>query len=107
MKVNTLSDKPAGAVTGAGKAVDRSSTPATGKSAAAAPSGEAGVTVSLSPVTQNLTGGVARPSTDVFNAQKVQAVRQAIENGSFSINADVIADKLLSNAREMLSVAAK
>lgn len=107
MKVNTLSDKPAGAITGAGKAVDRSSTAATGKSATATPAGESGVTVSLSPVTQNLTGGVARSSTDVFNAQKVQAVRQAIDNGSFSINAEVIADKLLSNAREMLSVAAK
>ena len=35
MKVNNLSDKPAGAVTGAGKAVDRSSTSATGKTAAA------------------------------------------------------------------------
>ncbi len=106
MKVNNLSDKPAGAVTGAGKAVDRSSTSATGKTAAA-PGGEGGVTVSLSPTTQNLTNGVSRPSTDVFNAQKVQAVRQAIENGSFSINPEVIADKLLSNAREMLSVAAK
>lgn len=107
MKVNTLSDKPAGAVTGAGKAVDRSSTSATGKSSPTAPAAETGVTVSLSPVTQNMAGGVSRPSTDVFNAQKVQAVRQAIENGSFSINADIIADKLLSNAREMLSVAAK
>ena len=107
MKVNHLSDKPSGAITGAGKPVDRSSTSATGKSTATAPTGEAGVTVSLSPVTQNLASGVSRPSTDVFNAQKVQAVRQAIENGTFSINAEAVADKLLSNARDMLSVAAK
>jgi len=32
-------------------------------------------------------------------------MRTAIENGSFSVNADAIADKLLSNAREMLGVA--
>jgi len=107
MKVNNLPDKPNGAITGAGKPVDRSSTSAAGKSASATPATEAGVTVSLSPVTQNLTAGVARASTDVFNAEKVQAVRQAIENGSFSINAEAIADKLLSNARDMLSVAAK
>lgn len=107
MKINNLPEKPSGAITGAGKPVDRSSTSATGKSTPGAPSGDAGVTVSLSPTTQTLAGGVSRPSTDVFNAQKVQAVRQAIENGTFSINAEAVADKLLANARDMLSVAAK
>jgi len=52
-----------------------------------------------------MTKGVARSGTDVFNAEKVQAMRTAIENGSFSANAEAIADKLLSNAREMLGVA--
>lgn len=73
--------------------------------AAAAPESSAGVAVTLSPVTQTMTNGVARSGTDVFNAEKVQAMRQAIQNGSFSVNAEVIADKLLSNAREMLGVA--
>lgn len=66
---------------------------------------EASVSVQLSPVTQTMTKGVARSGTDVFNAEKVQAMRTAIENGSFSANAEAIADKLLANAREMVGVA--
>ena len=42
-----------------------------------------------------------------FDAGKVKAVRTAIENGTFTINSEAIADKLLSNARDMLGVAAK
>ena len=103
MKITNLSETPTGALTGAGKPVDRSSSATSIKSADTAPSSESGVTVSLSQVSQT----VGRASNDVFNAQKVQAVRQAIENGSFSVNAEAIADKLLSNARDMLSVAAK
>lgn len=66
---------------------------------------KASVAVKLSAVTQTMTNGVARSGTDVFNAEKVQAMRTAIANGSFSVNAEAIADKLLGNAREMLSVA--
>lgn len=103
MKVNNLSEKPVGTTSvGANKPASRS-----GGSQSASDTQEVGasVTVKLSPVTQTMTNGVARSGTDVFNAEKVQAMRTAIENGSFSVNAEAIADKLLSNAREMLSVA--
>lgn len=106
MKVNSLSEQsvsttPAGPAKPAGRSVASPSSNAT------APASEpnAGVEVTLSPVTQTMTNGVARSGTDVFNAEKVQAMRTAIQNGSFSVNAEVIADKLLSNAREMLGVA--
>ncbi len=107
MKVNSpteqsVSVKSAGPTKPADRAGASVSNAAT---AAAAPEASAGVAVTLSPVTQTMTNGVARSGTDVFNAEKVQAVRQAIQNGSFSVNAEVIADKLLSNAREMLGVA--
>ena len=42
-------------------------------------------------------------STADFDAGKVQAVRTAIEKGTFSVNADAIADKMLSNAAEILA----
>ena len=42
-----------------------------------------------------------RTNTD-FDADRVKAMREAISNGSFRINADAIADKLLSNAEEFL-----
>jgi len=103
MKVNNLSDKPVGTTSvGLTKPADRSvSSPSTPELQEVG----ASVTVKLSSVTQTMTKGVARSGTDVFNAEKVQAMRTAIENGSFSVNPEAIADKLLSNAREMLGVA--
>ena len=38
-----------------------------------------------------------------FNAAKVDSVSQSIERGEFKVNAEVIADKLISNAAELLS----
>lgn len=107
MKLSNLSEQSVSTKTvGPAKPADRStaSTNATSSSEATAAS-PSSVSVRLSPVTQTMTNGVARSGTDVFNAEKVQAMRTAIENGTFSVNAEAIADKLLSNAREMLSVA--
>ena len=42
-------------------------------------------------------------STDDFDAARVKAMRAAIENGTFRVNAESIADKLLAGAQEMLS----
>lgn len=101
MKINNLPEKPASTTAvGPAKSLDRSVAPTV------APTTTEGVAVTLSPVTQTMTHGIARSGTDVFDAEKVEAMRSAIENGSFSVNADAIAEKLLSNAREMLSVAA-
>ena len=37
-----------------------------------------------------------------IDAQKVASVRAAIQEGSFTVNPEAIADKLLANAQEML-----
>lgn len=37
-----------------------------------------------------------------FDADKVERMRQAIADGSFSVNPEVIADKLIANAQELL-----
>jgi negative regulator of flagellin synthesis FlgM len=37
-----------------------------------------------------------------FDAEKVARVAQAIHDGKFQINAEAIADKLISNAQELL-----
>lgn len=42
-------------------------------------------------------------STGDFDASKVKAVRSAIEKGTFSVDAEAIADKMLSNAQEILA----
>jgi negative regulator of flagellin synthesis FlgM len=74
---------------------------AAGGVAAAAAQPQAGVTVTLSSsASQALSGGGDK---EVFNAEKVEAMKQAIADGSFKVNAEAIADKMLSNAAEMLS----
>ncbi|MDA8455936.1 flagellar biosynthesis anti-sigma factor FlgM [Acidovorax sp. GBBC 3334] len=44
----------------------------------------------------------ARSGAD-FDANKVKAVRAAIEKGTFTVDAGAIADKLLSNAQEIIA----
>lgn len=63
-------------------------------------SASAGVPVSVSNSARALDR-MSRSSSD-FNADKVKAVRTAIENGTFSINAEAIADKMLAGAEEFL-----
>ena len=68
----------------------------------AAKAGNAGVPVTLS---ENvLTAALGRSASD-FNAEKVAAVKSAIEKGSFRVNAEAVADKMLENAAETLSYA--
>jgi len=44
-----------------------------------------------------------RAETEQIDTEKVQAVRTAIEQGTYVVNPEVIADKLLANAQEMLN----
>ena len=70
-----------------------------GASAAAKP--QAGVTVTLSSASQAMSA-VGGAGSDVFNAEKVEAMKLSIADGSFKVNPEAIADKMLSNAAEML-----
>lgn len=65
---------------------------------AAAP--EASSTVSLSSAASSLTS-TSSAGAD-FDADKVKRISDAIENGSFKVNPEAIADKLIANAREVL-----
>ncbi|HEX4511546.1 MAG TPA: flagellar biosynthesis anti-sigma factor FlgM [Burkholderiaceae bacterium] len=55
--------------------------------------------VELSPEATMLSHASEDPS---FDQAKVERIAQAIRDGSFSINPGAIADKLLSNAQEVL-----
>lgn len=62
-------------------------------------SGEASAKVQLSPAAQ-----LASQSLDAnFDAEKVERISQAIRDGSFKVNAEAVADKLIANAREQLA----
>ena len=94
MKVDSSPDSYIGSVAGGPQ---KTTAPA---AASAANKPQAGVTVTLSSSTteaRSVSGG-----SEVFNAGKVESMKQAIASGTFQINAEAIADKMLSNAAEML-----
>jgi len=66
-----------------------------------ATAGNAGVPVTFSNAARGLDSA-SRNLSD-FDAGKVKAVRAAIDNGTFSVDAEAIADKLLANAQEVVS----
>lgn len=106
MKVDSSPDSYIGSVAGGPqKAAER---PTAGAEAAAAgaaakPQPAAGVTVTLSSSTTQALSGAGGAGSDVFNSEKVAAMKAAIADGSFKVNPEAIADKMLSNAAEMLS----
>lgn len=62
-----------------------------------------GASVSVSTMVRSLEQSSKGVSAD-FDEKKVAELRAAIANGTFKVDAEAIADKLLSNASEMLSV---
>jgi negative regulator of flagellin synthesis FlgM len=62
----------------------------------------AGVAVTVSTMARTL-GAAKGGDTAVVDMAKVNQVRSAIQKGTYVVNADAIADKLLSNAHDMLN----
>ncbi len=86
-----------------------STTQKAGQSAGAAASSSAsqntrsaGVAVTVSTLARGMEKTGKGDAADV-DMQKVATVRAAIQNGTFVVNPEAIADKLLSNAQEMLN----
>lgn len=104
MKLDLMSEIQTGSpAAGASKSVERPPR-AAAESARPAPTGSgpsaSGVTVTLSPQSQALSTEGSKADVDT---NKVESIKTAIANGSFKVNAEAIADKLLSNASEMLT----
>ena len=107
MKIGPSTEKPAPkpATTGAPSVSDTARNPANAAAAGAAsvalpPAADASATLALSSTAANLlTTGVGAE----FDAEKVARISAAIDNGTFKINPEAIADKLISNAQEVLS----
>jgi negative regulator of flagellin synthesis FlgM len=100
MKIGQIENKPAAGVerTAAERKTDAAKAASTGASGASGASAQ----VALSPTATALTGGVEEAS---FDQAKVDRIAQAIRDGSYKINADAIADKLIANAQELLGKA--
>ena len=75
---------------------------ATASSGATQSTRSAGVAVTVSTLARGLEKSGRNEGADI-DTQKVASVRAAIEDGSYVVNPEAIADKLLTNAQEMLN----
>ncbi|MEO8836776.1 MAG: flagellar biosynthesis anti-sigma factor FlgM [Caldimonas sp.] len=104
MKIGHPADKPTPATaagTPAPAAADaHKATHASLKPAAEAAGVDASATVALSSTASSLLAG---GTSAEFDAAKVGRIADAIGNGSFKINPEAIADKLIANAQELLT----
>lgn len=98
MKINPLNDAALSAAALGAARPERSAASAVGGSSSEASA--AGVPVTVSAAARSLDVTSAGSGID---EAKVASVRAAIADGSFTVNAGAIADKLLANAQEVLS----
>lgn len=102
MKIGQKPELPGAlAQTGLAKQAKSPAAAAEGAAKDAVAKSAAGVPVTVSSAARAL-GPTNRTGGD-FDAGKVKAVRTAIEKGEFSVNAEAVADRMLSNAQEILS----
>ncbi|MDR0213303.1 MAG: flagellar biosynthesis anti-sigma factor FlgM [Comamonas sp.] len=99
MKIGNKPDLPQS--TAAAKQAPKSATAiAAEESTKGLPEKAAGVPVSFSSSARALDNQ-GRASAD-FDTERVKAMREAIANGTFRVNAEAVADKLLANTEEFL-----
>ena len=101
MKIGQKPELPAAASQAAAKQPKTASAIASEDSSQAQPAKAAGVPVSFSNSARALDQ-TGRATAD-FDANRVKEIREAIANGTFRVNADAVADKLLANSEEFLS----
>lgn len=102
MKIGNPADKPVALpVAGTHAAAAEAAKSAAAAPAAASASGgsDASAKVELSSTASTLLSGTAGE----FDAEKVARVSQAIAGGTFKVNPEAIADKLIANAQELLT----
>jgi negative regulator of flagellin synthesis FlgM len=105
MKIGNPADKPVVHPV-VGSPVAATEAAKTGQAAAvAAPvsgGADASAKVQLSSTASTLLSG---GTSSEYNADKVASVSQSIANGSYKVNPETIADKLIANAQELLTKA--
>lgn len=102
MKIGQPSDNPVSVnTTQPVPAKGNQSASANATATAAKSTQSAGVAVTVSTLARTLEASNRGQAADV-DMKKVESVRTAIQKGTYVVNAEAIADKLLANAQEML-----
>ena len=96
MKIGPLDSKPPVSPSSAERKIS--------PEAAAPQAAEASAKVALSPAASSLSVALGDAA---FDTAKVERIAQAIRDGRFKVNAEVIADKLIINAEELLGPKSK
>jgi negative regulator of flagellin synthesis FlgM len=99
MKIGSPADKPVPVTPGSAPAVAAESAAKAASTAAPGGVADPSAHVALSSAATLLFGA----STPEFDTEKVAKISQAITDGTFTVNPEVIADKLIANAQELLS----
>ncbi len=96
MKIGNPSDK---AVSGASAKTEATpSTKTTGKTGSL----DGGVSESAKVTLSNAASTLLSGADPTFDANKVSQVKQSIDDGSYKVDPEAIADKLIANSRELL-----
>jgi negative regulator of flagellin synthesis FlgM len=96
MKIGNPIDKALGGVSP--RTEGATSTGTSGKSSSVDDGVNQSAKVTLSSAASDLISGDGGD----FDADKVARVKQSIDDGTYKVNADVIADKLIGNAKDLL-----
>jgi negative regulator of flagellin synthesis FlgM len=102
MKIGSPAEKPAPAVVANVAPAAHGNAAASAGPAAASAGADASAKIELSNTASALLSGGA---SGEFDAEKVARISKAIDDGTFKINPEAIADKLIANAQELLSKA--
>ncbi len=96
MKIGNPADKPAATAVKTGTPAANASTPSANAIPAQA---DESAKIALSNTAATLLSGSV---TAEFDAEKVARIAKAIDEGTFKIDPEAIADKLIANAQELL-----
>lgn len=102
MKIGQTGEKPAAtsAASSATAAADAAKASAAPTPSAIPAKADPSAKIAISSEATNL---LAKQGSADFDAEKVARISQQIENKTFKINPEAIADKLISNAKEVLT----
>jgi negative regulator of flagellin synthesis FlgM len=100
MKIGHPADKPLPATAAGTPAAPAEAAKAAAPAHAGAATVDASATVALSSTASTLLSGGA---SGEFDAEKVARISAQLADGSFKVNPEAIADKLIANAQELLA----